>query len=168
MSSSRLPKILIAAIVVGALAQCIFAFPLLPGRVASHFGPSGLPNGWMTKQTFFLIYAALIAGAFFIGFYPARVIARASSTEINLPNKDYWLAPERRPATMAFFERYFSWYSCIFLLTEVLAMGLAIQANLSPVPRLPTGPIAFIILGFVAFNIASVIQIFRRFSKITL
>jgi uncharacterized membrane protein len=167
MARSRLPRAIFFAIALSALAQCVVDFPLLPERIASHFGASGAPNGWMTKQVFFLTYGVLIAVAALVGFYPARSIARTSPARINLPNKEYWLAPERRAATMAFFETHFAWYACILLLTEVLAMGLAIQANLNSPPRLANAPILSIILGFLAFNVAFVVRIFRRFSKIS-
>ena len=119
----------------------------------------------MTKQAFFLVYAVMVGLAAFVGVYPARSIARSSPARINLPNKDYWLAPERRSQTLGYFQKYFAWYACVFVLIEVLVMGLAIQANLNPPPRLPTGPIAAIIAAFVLFNVASVIELFRRFSK---
>jgi uncharacterized membrane protein len=165
-SGSRLPRTIFVAIVLAAVAQCVFSFAQLPATVASHFGPSGAPNGWMSKQAFFAIYAAVIAIAAAVEIFPARSIAKSSSARINLPHKQYWLAPERRGETMAYFEKFFAWYGCAFLLILVLIMGLAIQANLNPPPHLPTGPTLAIIIGFVAFNIAAVIQIFRRFSKI--
>lgn len=165
-SGSRLPRSIFVAIVLAAIAQCIFSFPQLPERVASHFAASGAPNGWMTKQAFFIIYAVMIALAAVIEIYPARSIGGRSSARINLPNKEYWLAPERRAETMAYFERFFAWYGCAFLLVMVLIMGLAIETNLDPPPHLPAGPTLAIIAGFVAFNIVSLIQMFRRFSKI--
>jgi uncharacterized membrane protein len=164
-SGPRLPNSIFGAIVLAAVAQCLFSFPHLPERLASHFGASGLPNGWMTKQAFFIVYAVMIGLAALVEFYPGRFISR-SPARINLPNKEYWLAPERRTATFTYFEKYVAWYGCAFPLTIVLAMGLAIQANLNPPPHLPTGPIAAAIFGFVLFNLVSLILLFRRFSKI--
>ena len=153
-------------IVLAAIAQGVFSFAQLPETVASHFGPSGAPNGWMSKQSFFAIYAVVIALASVVEIFPARSIANSSPARINLPHKEYWLAPERRASTFAYFEKFFAWYGCAFLVILVLIMGLAINANLNPPPHLPSGPTLAIIAGFVAFNIAAVIQIFVRFSKI--
>lgn len=164
-SGTRLPKSIFVVLILTAVVQMVLSFPHLPGRVASHFGPSGAPNGWMSKQSFFAIYAVMIVIAAFIEVFPARSIRRPSA-RINLPHKEYWLAPERRAETFGYFEKYFAWYGCVFLLIMVLIMGLAIEANLNPPPHLPTTPTLAIIVGFVAFNIASVVQIFRRFSKI--
>ena len=162
---TRLPRGIFAAMVLAAIAQSVFSFPQLPDRMASHFAASGLPNGWMTKQAFFLVYAVMIGVAAIVEFYPARSIARSSTARINLPNKEYWLAPERRAAAFVYFKKYFAWYGCAVLLTEIIAIGLAIQANLNPPPRMPLGPVMALITGFVLFNVISLIQLFRRFSK---
>jgi uncharacterized membrane protein len=165
MSGTRLPKSLFVVILGVALAECIRDFPLLPNRLASHFGPSGTPSGWLTKPQFFTLYAGLIVLAASVGFLAPLTIAKTPASKINLPYKEYWLAPERRAETLAAFERYFAWYGCIFLLLEVLTMQLVIQVNFRTAPRLPTGPILFLISAFVLFNIVSVITMFRRFSK---
>jgi uncharacterized membrane protein len=162
---TRLPKSIFGALVLAAIAQSVSSFPHLPNRVASHFGPSGAPNGWMSKQSFFIIYALMIVLAAFIQVFPARSIRRPSA-RINLPHKEYWLAPERHAETFGYFEKYFAWYGCVFLLVMVLIMGLAIQANLNPPPHLPNNATLGIMVAFLAYNIASVIHIFRRFAKI--
>jgi uncharacterized membrane protein len=165
MSGTRLPKSLFVVILGAALAECIRDFPLLPNRLASHFGPSGVPSGWLTKSQFFTLYAGLIVLVASVGFLAPRTMAKTPDSKINLPYREYWLAPERRVDTFASFERYFAWYACVFLLLEVLTMHLLMQVNLRTPPRLPTGLILFMISAFVLFNIVSVITVFRRFSK---
>jgi FtsH-binding integral membrane protein len=95
------------------------------------------------------------------------ILLQQGATEGNLPNKGYWLAPERRAATDAFFEKYFAWYACTLLLTEVLAMSLAIQANLSAPPQMATGLVLFLVFGFIILNLVFAVQLFRRFLKKT-
>jgi hypothetical protein len=137
---------------------------MLPDRVASHFAASGIPNGWMTKSQFLMVYAVLILVAAAIEFWVPRSIANKSDARLNLPNKDYWLAPERRDETFAYFNGFFAWYGCVFLFVEVFAMGLAMRANFDTPPQLPTRPIVSDIAGFVLFNAVAVIATFRRFS----
>jgi uncharacterized membrane protein len=165
MSGTGLPKSLFALILGAALAECIRDFPLLPDRLASHFGPSGVPSLWLTKPQFFALYAGLIVLVASVGFLAPRMIAKTPASKINLPYKEYWLAPERRVETFASFERYFAWYACVFLLLETLTMHLVMQVNLRTPPRLPIGLILFMISAFVLFNIVAVIAAFRRFSK---
>lgn len=167
MSSTRLANSLFFVIAVVAVAQCVHDFPLLPERVASHFGPSGMPNGWMTKSQFLTIYAVMILPALAVEFWVARRIAKTPGARINLPNKEYWMAPERRASTVAYFESFFAWYGCAFLLLLVFVMGLALQANLDPSPQLPTGPTVVALGAFVLFNLAAIIAMYRRFSTRT-
>ena len=165
MSDTRIPKVLFFAIVLAAIAQCVHDFPLLPDRLASHFAASGMPNGWMTKQQFFVTYAVVFVPALLVEFWLSHRIANKPDAKFNLPNKDYWLAPERRAETFAYFGSFFAWYGCAFLFVEVFAMGLAMRANFDTPPHLPTGPIVSVLVGFVLYNIAAVAVIYRRFSK---
>jgi uncharacterized membrane protein len=165
MSDPRILKGLFFAILAAGIAQCIHDFPFLPDRLASHFAASGVPNGWMMKQQFFMAYAVMVLPAAVVEFWVARRIANTPGARLNLPNKEYWLAPERRAETFGYFEMFFAWYGCVFLLLEVFAMGLAMRANFDAPPRLPAIPIVSAIVGFVLFNIAAVIAMFRRFAK---
>jgi uncharacterized membrane protein len=165
MSGTRIPRILFFAIALLAIAQCIHDYPLLPDRLASHFGASGTPNGWMTKSQFFIAFAVILLPALAVEFWVSRSIAKRSDAKVRLPNKEYWLAPERRHETFAYFDSFFAWYGCAFLFVEVFAMGLAMRANFDTPPQLPTGPIVSVIAGFVVFNVVAVMAMFRRFSK---
>jgi len=164
MSDTRIPRFLFAAILLSAIAQCVHDFPLLPDRVASHFAASGIPNGWMTKTQFFVMYALVLLPALAIEFWVSHRIANKPDAKLNLPNKEYWLAPERRAGTFAYFEAFFAWYGCVFLLVVVFAMGLAMRANFEAPPRLPTGPIISDIAGFILYNVVAVVAMLRRFS----
>jgi uncharacterized membrane protein len=164
MPGARIPNTLFFAIVLAAIAQSVHDFPLLPDRLASHFAASGIPNGWMTKSQFFITYAVLLLPAVVLEFRVARTVRNKPNGKFRLPNKEYWLAPERRSETFAYFENFFAWYGCVFLLVEVIAMGLAMRANFDTPPLLPAGPIASVLSGFVVFNIVAVIAMLRRFS----
>jgi uncharacterized membrane protein len=164
MSGTRIPRLLFFVIVLAAIAQCVHDFPLLPDRLASHFGASGIPNGWMTKSQFFITFAVVLLPALVVEFWVSHRIANRPDAKLRLPNKEFWLAPERRAETFAYFESFFAWYGCAFLFVEVFAMGLAMRANFDTPPRLPTGPIVSVLAGFVLYNIAAVIAMYRRFS----
>jgi uncharacterized membrane protein len=164
MSQNGVPRALFVVILLAAIAQAIYAFPQMPERMASHFAASGAPNGWMTKEQFFIVYAITFLPALFVEFCVGRRISKTSEARINLPNKEYWLAPERRGKTFAYFETFFAWYGCALLLLLVFVFGLAMQANLSPEPRLPTAPALTAVAAFVLFNVAAIVAMLRRFS----
>ena len=57
---------------ISAISYAIIMYPELPSRVASHFGPGGQPNGYMTKEsliTVTIIAIILIAGVTFFLVY---------------------------------------------------------------------------------------------------
>jgi uncharacterized membrane protein len=166
MSDTHFPRILFFAILATGILQCMLDYPLLPERMASHFGASGDPNGWMMKSQFLSVYAVVLIPAIILEFWMPRKIARTSGNRLNLPNKDYWLAPERRAETLAYFETFFEWYGCAFLALEEFTMGLGMRANFHNPPRLPAGPIVFAIVAFVIFNVACITAVLRRFSKL--
>jgi uncharacterized membrane protein len=166
MTDLRIPRMLFFAILGAGVLQFAHDFPLLPERMASHFAASGAANGWMTKMQFLITYAVILLPAFFLEFWLHRRIAATPEKRLNLPNKDYWLAPERRAETFAYFEHFFAWYGCAFLLLELFAMGLAMRANFQSPPRMPTVPIVSAIVAFVVFNAIWIAGMLRRFSRI--
>jgi uncharacterized membrane protein len=165
MPDSRVPKRLFFVILAAGLLQLFHDYPLLPERMASHFGASGNANGWMTKSQFLITYAAILLPTLFLEFWLHRRIAATPDNRLNLPNKEYWLAPERRAETFSYFELFFAWYGCAFLLLEIFAMGLAMRANFQNPPHMPTLPIVSAIVAFVVFNVACIAAMFRRFSR---
>lgn len=165
MRDARLPRNIFAVILFAALVKAAYDYPLLPGRMASHFGAGGFPNGWMTKDVFFAVFGVLVLFSTLMVLLVPRRIAASPDERIRLPRREYWLARERRAETMAYFTVQFAWYGCAFLLTEVLAMEMAIQANFRTPPRLATGPILLVIVGFVLFNTVWVIAMVRHFAK---
>lgn len=164
VSMRRIARALFYILFLAAIAQCIHDFPLLPDRIASHFGPSGAPNGWVAKTQFFIMYLGLLLSALFVEFWLHRTIANKPEGKLRLPNKAYWLAPERRAGTLGYFQSFFAWYGCAFLFTIAFAMGLTLRANLSDPIVLPTGPMLRVLSGFVLFNVFAVITMYRHFS----
>jgi uncharacterized membrane protein len=146
MPSARLPRNVFFVVVLVALARCSYFYPLLPARMVSHFDLSGLPNGWMTKPLFFELYAVGVAIGVVVVFLPALTVARLPASLINLPNKEYWLAPEHRAETNAFLKRSFAWFGCAFLAVEVVGLDLAMQANLVSPPHFSSESM-FVCLG---------------------
>jgi uncharacterized membrane protein len=142
-------------------------YPELPPRVASHFGGSGEADGWSSKGTFgalMLGVVALIAG---IGLALPRLIERLPASWVNLPHRDYWLAPERRAHTHGVLRTYLAWYGAATLVLIGAVLELVYRANLAAdggAARL--SPHAWTVLAsylaFVAVWLTSFLRRFRR------
>ncbi len=89
------------ALLVSAYAHLWWWAPRLPATVPSHFDVHGRADGWMERGPFL----ATLAGTYALIALPFLVLPlllpRLPATWINMPNREYWLAPERRAATSA-------------------------------------------------------------------
>jgi serine/threonine-protein kinase len=128
---STVALLVLLAVLVGDL---VIDYPKLPARIASNFDWAGTPNGWMSRQQFLIVTAVLIL--VFVGmFISVAGIARLPDDKLNLPNKDYWLAPQRRSQTMHMLCEWMRWFLVLTLSVLVLAIVTAVHANLSAVPH---------------------------------
>jgi serine/threonine-protein kinase len=122
----------------------------LPDRVATHFGANGLPNGWMSRDVFarsmatvVLVPVAMVQG---IGFF----LGRLPSSVINLPNRDYWLAPERRTKTLERVQTAMLEFGNATLAFMLFVVWSIIDANKTGEPRLGSS-FAYGLFAFLAF-----------------
>lgn len=94
----------ILALILILLYQCflgcwVWSGSQLPERVATHFNGSGEPNGWMSRsahQEFMLIFGLAFPMVIVLLCYASRFLPRGL---VNIPHREYWLAPERRAET---------------------------------------------------------------------
>jgi serine/threonine-protein kinase len=138
----------------------------LPERVATHFGAHGAPDGWMprsavgTADFIFMAFvlAVVIGSALLIRLLPTRMI--------NLPNRDYWFAPERRRQSHARLFGHMLWFSCLMVAFLTAVNQLVFMANLRPgQPRLPGIGFVVLLVCFLAAVIAWVARLYRLFPR---
>src|SRR5205807_2275872 len=100
-----------------------------------------------------------------IGLAIPKMIAVLPPQRINLPNKNYWLAPERLAETTAFLNAHFAWFTCALFLFNVLVFDYAIQINLHP--QNPPSPARFwyILAAFLVFVIVWTIPMLAKFLR---
>jgi uncharacterized membrane protein len=92
-------EILFLLLLAGAAAFVYQTGGTLPDLVATHFGPSGAANGSLSRALylrFMVIFVVLLPLG--LNLLVVRVL-RLPSARINIPHRDYWLAPERRADT---------------------------------------------------------------------
>jgi len=149
---------------VVALLQSVYYYPQLPDIIASHFDGHGNANGWSGKPAFFGLYLAIVV--LLIGVFdwmPKRIQSRPDG-QMKIPNREYWLAPERRAATWAFFRRQLLLMGVVHLCLAIFAIQLAILANFETPPRLHSS-IGWGLGAYFVFFAAWLIHFFVRFKK---
>jgi uncharacterized membrane protein len=132
MKDTRLPTAIFVFLVAAGAAQVLVYYPQLPETIASHFAGNGHPNSWQSKPVFllFLLFSMVLAAV--VSFVVPRALCLLPASQLNLPNKDFWLAPENRETTFWFMEMQLAWFGCALLAFLLFAFHIAIQANLSP------------------------------------
>jgi len=166
MQDSRLPKTIFVGL--AALAAIYFwsIYAQLPDVVASHFNARGVANGWQPKSLFFEFFAGAVAIAAFLAFGVPAIFSKIPTAMINLPHREYWLAPERREETLAFLNGYLAWFGCAVLLVVTTAVNYAIGQNLHPGKPAGAYFLLCVLAGFLIFAISSSIRILTRFSRV--
>ena len=154
-----------------ALAVLYFLFGILlavgsvqlPERVASHFGFSGEANGWMSR-TGYLVFMAFF-GMIFPMIAPLAVllVGRVPASMVNLPNKEFWLAPERREGTVAFLVSQMLRLAVLVLGLVIVVHQLVVDANRQDPPRMSNmiWAVLAVFLVFMAGWIWSLVRHFR-------
>jgi ABC-type Fe3+-siderophore transport system permease subunit len=151
--------------VAAAGAHIAWAAPRLPATVASHFDAAGHSNGWMSREAFLGLYAAMIPGLAVLFALAGGILERVPDRWINLPNKAYWLHPSRRAETFAYWRRWFAAFGGATLAFLIAVMHLAIRANLADPPVLG-GAVWGVLAAFLLVTGALTLSMLRRFGRI--
>jgi uncharacterized membrane protein len=139
-------------------------YPYLPERMASHFGLGNLPDGWMSKDAFAAFYLGITVfmTALFGGI---GALLRVTPVDmINLPNKDYWLAPERREATIAAMGQLMEKMAIATNFLLIAIHQLVIQANLSDPVRLSNAS-WLLLVGYLGYTAVWTTALIKRFAR---
>lgn len=83
------------------LLQLAHVYQELPPQIATHYDAYGTPVTWISMKQFIAYhigFAVAMSGAFPLAGW---LVSKLPDRLLALPNKDYWLAQERRAGTMA-------------------------------------------------------------------
>lgn len=165
MRSSRVPALLLVLLYACFLGYWAWAGTQLPERVATHFNGSGEPNGWMSSsgnQIFILIFG-FVFPLFIIGLcFAARFLP---AFLVNIPNRQYWLAPERKIETLGYFGRHSLWLACLMVGFVIGIQYSIVQANREIPPHLATSVLLQVMVPFLLGTVIWLVILLRHFRK---
>ena len=157
--------VVLVAIVMCMLAQGIYYYPRLPERVASQFDAVGHPGGWVTRTGFFVFEGAVVAGMTVLVLFLEWLVPRMPASRVSLPNKDYWLAPERRAATDLMIQRWSATFLLLSLGFVVYVMQLALLVNVTGDNAYMFVPMWAGLGAFLLLATALSVKLIRQFRK---
>jgi hypothetical protein len=123
----RFAKRIFAACVAVSLLQLLWLRWSLPATVASHFDLSGNADGWMQRDTFLIIMGGVDLMVALVFAVTGPLIRLLPDSMINLPHREYWLAPERREGT---FSRFAAWMYHMGSLTMLFMTVMTVDVGL--------------------------------------
>jgi uncharacterized membrane protein len=150
----RVSLLLFTLLLISVAAFIVATTGALPDLVAAHFGASNFANGWMTRSgylAFTLAFATVlpIVIAAAVGWLP-----RIAQRSVNIPNRDYWMAPERRSTTLDSIAAYGLLAGCLVMVLIAGVHRVIIEANAVVPPQLPAREFWTLLAGFlVAFAV---------------
>jgi len=164
----RLPRFLYAVLFLAGLLIMAYYYPQMPQRMASHFAADGHVNGWQSRKAFFLLMVLVSSTSALVAFVAPLQIAAKANNRINLPHRNYWLAPERRAETIRFISATMAWFGCGILFVLISGTRLALQANLGPDHRFNSQAMTVVLVSFLAGLLGLIVRMVRHFQKVPL
>ncbi len=120
------------ALTLLAVAHAAYYYPALPANMATHFDLQGQPDGWSSKSECMIVYAVLVGflGVLFVCL--ALAIHKTPVWMVNMPNKDYWLSPERQEESYRWLSVCMMWIGNATMAMTIVCMEIVFRANLWP------------------------------------
>jgi len=165
MKKFILPLAVLAGCYAFFFAYLDLSYGSLPPRVASHFDLAGQPNGWMTRDELvaFIAGMGILLPLLIVGMMAGA--GRIPVSFVNLPNRDYWLAPERRRSTSLVLLRYALWFASMNVLFLAGLHALIVFSNSGDRPHLNGGGMLFVLGGFLLGTMVWCVLLRRRFAR---
>jgi hypothetical protein len=159
MSSHRV----FAGLLIAATLFLLASSALLPPMVASHFVSGGAANAFMPRSGYVAFMLVLTIGLPSLLVASHVLLRRLPATRINLPNRDYWLAPERREATLAYLSSRGAQFGSLLLVFLCIVQALVIEANATQPPRLPELALLAVLAVFVLVTLGWIATLVTHF-----
>jgi serine/threonine-protein kinase len=158
----RAPFAVIVTLIALAVARSVTVLRALPPRMASHFDGSGQPNGFMSQGDFFVFYALVGGGAVALVLGIPWLTRAVPPSLINIPNRGYWLTPERLPLVHRKLGAWAGWFAASLTAFLVAVLELVLRANLAREP-IANGPLQVLLGLLLLGNGMSIVLLVRSF-----
>jgi uncharacterized membrane protein len=165
----KFPLVLFLMLLAAAAALIFHLVAELPELVAVHFDAAGRANGFMTRTGCREFMLASTLGVPLVIVIATALLPRVlPASMINIPHREYWLAPERAHDSLVFLSEQGLWFGCILLLFLAGVDAMLVKANAVSPPQFPNALlIAMLIFFFCALG-AWALRMLRRFRAPTM
>lgn len=157
-----LPLVIAIGAIGLSVAEFAYRYPQLPDRVASHFNAAERADGWTSKRQFTTMWLEGVGILTFVFAMACVVMWISPAAGLNLPRKDYWLAPERVAQTRCMVIERMLWFAAALMLHMAYLAHEAIAVNLRGDGRLAVWTPMAVFLTFTVLWSAEMLWRFQR------
>lgn len=145
----KIPWIVFGSLLLFTIYYVMHTVPSLPPSVASHFNGAGYPNAYMTRTLYTKFVLAFGVGLP-LGMVALFTLVYSSAKDVKLPNRDYWLAPERIAQTRSLLVSVGVWIGSLIVVMACYVHWLELRAHQSVPPHFSN---RLILGGLLAFSL---------------
>jgi uncharacterized membrane protein len=164
MPYRKTPWILFVAALILAASYILHTSPTLPPLVASHFNAAGTPNAFMARDTYERFMLGMSVG-FPLALVALLTLVFSFAHNIKVPNRDYWLAPERIAQTRSFLIARAAWFGTMLCLMMCFVHRLELRANTLVPPHLAGTQATAAVLGFFLITAGWIFALMAAFRR---
>jgi uncharacterized membrane protein len=129
-STMRFGRIFYIFVLVICGFEMLRIWSIAPNQMAAHFNITGNPDRFVPKAEFFWFQIQTLLMVFLMSIPLQALFLFLPTNLINMPNRDYWLAPERRAKTMDTLSSFGATLFGVILLVVQAAFEISVYANL--------------------------------------
>jgi Protein of unknown function (DUF1648). len=143
----------------------LYTSQYLPDRVATHFGIDGRADGWMSRSGYLAFMLAFMIGMSTFVSFVVGTLPRKFPQWTNIPNRDYWLAFERRDESAFFLSAHGKRLAYLIVMMMLGMHYTILLANHMKPPALPGTVFTAILFGFALALVWWIVRLYRRFPR---
>jgi len=138
----------------------------LPQLVASHFDGAGVANGHMPRGPYLTLMLIITGVVPLLTVALPTLALRSATARINVPNRSYWLAAERRADTVRFLARQMAVFAALVIVFLCYVQWLVVRANASQPPAMNSQAFLTGLAVFLVCTFSWVLRVVRRFTRL--
>lgn len=163
MKNHRLALLFLGFLLAGFVAFVAHSSKQLPNRVATHFNLHGKADGWMSRAQHVKFTLGVGVGTPLLVVGVFALVGKMKGWGLNLPNKDYWLAPEREQATFAYLQSHGFWLASLMVVFHAGLFQSVLLANAQRPAHLASSHLVWLTSVFLLLLAVWIIALLRRF-----
>src|SRR5574341_1324762 len=148
-----------------AVAFIVYTTRYLPETVATHFDGNHQASGWMSRDGYMIFMLCFMIGISTLVSFVVGTLPRKFPQWTNVPNREYWLSPERREESLRFLSAHGKRLGCLIVIMMLGMHYTLLIANHTRPPTLPLSTFTSVLFGFSLALLWWIVRVYRRFPK---